>query len=415
MIEGGSHTAATVFMVGVLAVTALLIKSGLGRIGLPSLVGFLALGLIMRSVDARWEILGAGDQQVLRFLGKAGLVTLLFRVGLESNLRGLLKQLRTASLVWLSDVFVAGALGYAAAFYLLHLGTVTSLVVATAFTATSVGISVAVWQEMDALQSRDGELLVDIAELDDVSAVLLMAMLFAVLPEMRNEGQIATVSAFLIAQHAGSFLLKMFGFGMVCFLFSLWVEKPTTEYFRKLESVPDPMLTIAGIGFMIAALAAWLGFSMAIGAFFAGLIFSRDPEAVKMESSFLPIYDLFSPFFFIGIGLQMDLAALTAALGPGAVLAAVAIMGKLTGDGLPVYLMRDRHAALLIGASMVPRAEITMVIMQRGQALGAWAVSSRIYNAMILVCAVTCILAPFTVRCLLKRRPPRPRPEERKA
>jgi Kef-type K+ transport system membrane component KefB len=59
-------------------------------------------------------------------------------------------------------------------------------------------------------------------------------------------------------------------------------------------------------------------------------------------------------------------------------------------------------SALLIGASMVPRAEIAMVVMEQGRAEGGWAVSSRVYNAMILVCAVTCILAPFTVRSLLK-------------
>jgi hypothetical protein len=60
---------------------------------------------------------------------------------------------------------------------------------------------------------------------------------------------------------------------------------------------------------------------------------------------------------------------------------------------------------------MVPRAEIAMVVMEQGRAEGGWAVSSRVYNAMILVCAVTCILAPFTVRSLLKRRPRESRQE----
>jgi Kef-type K+ transport system membrane component KefB len=273
---------------------------------------------------------------------------------LESDLRGLLSQLKNASLIWVADVVVSGAVGYFTAFYLLDLQRVASLMVATAFTATSVGISVAVWQEMKAHQSHNGELLIDIAELDDISAIVLMALLFAVLPQLKTDGLSSMDSASLIGMQVLWFMLKLVGFGLFCFLFSVWVEKPVTGYLRKLESTPDPMLTVAGIGFMIAAMADWLGFSMAIGAFFAGLIFSRDSDTVKMESSLMPIYDFFSPFFFICIGLQMNPAALDAALGMGAVLAAAAIGAKLLADGVPVYLMRGGHAALLIGASMIP-------------------------------------------------------------
>jgi Kef-type K+ transport system membrane component KefB len=403
MIENNAHPAVTVFIVGTLTVTAMLVKAGLKRIGLPALIGFLAVGLLIRSLDNALTIFNAVDFGLLLFLGKVGLVTLLFRVGLESNIQGLLEQLRSASLVWLADVAVSSAVGYVTAFYLLKLGMVASLVVATAFTATSVGISVAVWQEMDALGSPDGELLIDVAELDDISAIVLMALLFTVVPQLTGSSSEAAAVP-LIAVKAGLFLLKLLGFGLFCFLFSHWIEKPVTRFFRRLESEPDPMLTIAGIGFVVAALAEWLGFSMAIGAFFAGLIFSRDPETVKMESSFVPIYDFFSPFFFISIGLQMDPAVLGSALGVGAVLVAAAVGSKGLANGLSVYWLRGRRAALLIGASMIPRAEISLVVMQRAHAMGAGIVSSQIYNAMIMVSAVTCMLAPFTVRPLLRKQ-----------
>jgi Kef-type K+ transport system membrane component KefB len=162
---------------------------------------------------------------------------------------------------------------------------------------------------------------------------------------------------------------------------------------------------VVGIGFVIAALAAWIGFSLAIGAFFAGLVFSRDEEAVKREGSFMPLYELFSPFFFIGIGMHVDPAALGSALKPGAVLAAVAFAAKIIADGLPVWVMRGLSSALLIGMSMVPRAEIAMVIMQRGLNKGAWAVPPEIFNAMVMVTILTCILAPLIVQLLLNRWP----------
>ena len=405
MIESSANAVVSLLIVGALTIVAMLTKSGLSRIGLPSLIGFLALGLLIRVADDRWDLFSQADFEILSFFGKVGLVTLLFRVGLESHLAGLLSQLKRASLIWVADVLVSAALGYVVALYLLGLGKTSSLVVATAFTATSVGISVAVWQELKALQSPNGELLIDIAELDDISAIILMALLFALLPQLTAGGLSSVDSAAIVGVQAGLFLLKLIGFGTFCFLFSVWATNPATSYLRKLEPTPDPMLTVVGIGFMIAAMAEWLGFSMAIGAFFAGLIFSRDRETVKMESSFLPIYELFSPFFFIVIGLRMNPAALGAALEPGAILALAAICAKLVADGLPVWLMRGRRAGILIGASMIPRAEITMVIMQRGHAMDDTVVSSRLYNAMILVSALTCILAPIGVRYLLRRWP----------
>ena len=57
----------------------------------------------------------------------------------------------------------------------------------------------------------------------------------------------------------------------------------------------------------VAAFAAWLGFSLAVGALFAGLVFSRDPRAVRVEASFEPVHDLLAPFFFVAIGSHLDL------------------------------------------------------------------------------------------------------------
>jgi Kef-type K+ transport system membrane component KefB len=405
MIEDGIHFVTIIFLTGVLIVVAMWIKSGMGRISLPPLIGYLMLGLLLRVLDTSWGIFFDGSREILQFLGKIGLITLLFRVGLESNLKGLLHQLRHASLIWMADITVSGTVGFLTAFYLLDLGWITSLIVATAFTATSVGISVTVWQDMKALQSSNGELLIDVAELDDISAVVLMAMLFAILPSLKDSPQAATPIIAVFFDKTWIFLMKLIGYGGFCFLFSRYAEKSLTSYLQKLEPMPDPMLTVTGIGFMIAAIAGWLGFSLAIGAFFAGVVFSRDPQAVKMEASFLPLHDLFSPFFFIAIGLHLDPGTLGDALGVGFALTVAAVVAKIVADGLPVLFMRGSAAATLIGVSMVPRAEITMVIMQKGQQFGEWAVPSRVYGAMIIVSAATCILAPVTVKSLLRRWP----------
>jgi Kef-type K+ transport system membrane component KefB len=113
---------------------------------------------------------------------------------------------------------------------------------------------------------------------------------------------------------------------------------------------------------------------------------------------------LFTPFFFVGIGLHIDPAMLTPALGLGAPLLDVAVLGKIVGTSLPALFTTGGSSALLLGVSMVPRAEIAMVIMQRGLMLGDWAVPARVFAAMALVSAVTCMFTPFVVHTLLRKR-----------
>ena len=392
-----------ILLTGLLVVLTMLVKPIFKWAKLPPLVGYLTLGVLLSAVNRQWPLLSAGGEEMLSFLATLGLVSLLFKVGLESNLAGLLKQLPKASLIWVGDILISGTAGYLASVYLLGLSWTTAVIIAVALSATSVGISVGVWQSRKALDTPEGEFLLDVAELDDISAVLLMALLFALLPEIHSGGN----QIWQLAVHsAGLFLAKILLFSLACLGFSRYLEKPLTRFFTQREAPPDPMLAVVGIGLIFAALAGLLGFSVAIGAFLVGLVFSRDPEAVKMEASFQPVYELFSPFFFIGIGFDIDLASLGGAVIPGLVLLLVAILGKLVADGLPVYFLQGKTAAALIGVSMVPRAEIAMVIMSRGRDLGQWAVPASVYSAMVLVCAATCILAPLTVGRLLEKWPP---------
>lgn len=173
MAEFETNYPLIILLTGVIVFLTMLIKSGFEKTAVPSLVGFLLLGLAIRLIDWEVNFLNPECREILGFLGKLGLISLLFRVGLESDLKGLLKQLRRASLVWGSNILFSGTIGFLTAYYVLSFSWVTSMVVATAFTATSVGVSVAVWEEANALKSPDGELLVDVAELDDISAVVL--------------------------------------------------------------------------------------------------------------------------------------------------------------------------------------------------------------------------------------------------
>jgi Kef-type K+ transport system membrane component KefB len=389
---------------GILVITNLM-RGGLKRVMMPSLAGFIVLGIIIRMVDSKAGFLTGEFLGVFDFLAEVGVIFLLFRVGLESNLSGLRRQLKRASIIWLVNIVFSGILGYVIAYLVFGLTLIQSLFIAIALTATSVAISVGVWHEARAIKSRTGQLLVDIAEMDDISGIFLMTILFSIAPVLKESAQVSLLPT--ISVLAGISLAKFIGFSTACIAFSRFAEQHLTGFFKRLLPIPGQTVALAGFALIIAALAGLIGFSMAIGAFFAGLVFSRDPQAIKLETPFSVLHDFIAPFFFINIGLLIDPSTLNAMAPMLPVLLGIAILGKVVGTSGPALLTSNWTTALLLGVSMVPRAEITMVIMHRGLNLGEWAVPKEVFSSMALMSLITAIIVPILLHIMLKRWHPR--------
>ena len=176
-----------------------------------------------------------------------------------------------------------------------------------------------------------------------------------------------------------------------------------TTLFDRLHAGEGTMLVMLGVGIIVAAVAGMGGLSTAVGAFFAGLIFHRDPHTTQYMDVFRPLHDLLAPFFFVGIGLHLAPEALEAVGGGVVVLILVAVLGKVLGASLPAMTVVGSSSALILGLSLVPRAEIAFVIMQRGLELGDWAVPPALFAQVVLVSAATVLVVPIVLRSLLRR------------
>jgi len=390
-----------VMLAGVTIVLASIVRAVSARVGLPSVVGLLLLGLAGGLADAHFAFLTPPAREVFAFLADLGIVALLFKVGLESNLVRLLSALPRATLIWLGDIGASASLAFVTAHFVLGLALVPSLVTAVALSATSVGLSMGVWQESRRLNSTEGRLTLDVAELDDISGVMLLAVLFAIVPLLQAGGGLAWPAAL---QAAGVMLLKLAAFTVFCVLFARYLEPRITALALRLTPKPARMLTVAGVGFMIAALAEALDFSLAIGALFAGLVFSRDPDAVRAESGFDDLHALLMPFFFVSVGLGVDFDGLQAGIAAGIVLSVAAVLGKVAGGSLPSLAFTGAAGAAVIGVSLVPRAEIALYVAHEARAAGEAVLPAAGYAAIVIVVLVTGVLAPVLLRHALRWR-----------
>ena len=336
MIEPAEPYAFVLLIVGAIIIASLLVRTQFPRLQLPAMVGYILIGMALSVGGSAIGLLTPLLRENLEFLAQLGVVVLLFRVGLESDLDLLIQQLGKAAVIWLPNMAIAGLFAFAVVYFWPGYGLIPALFMAVAASATSISASAAIWEEAGALKTPEGALLLDAAELDDITAVILMSLLFALLPllaGMSEDSPWPTAAAVVSVQ-----LLKLAGLCAVCYIFSRRFEQPLTAWFAKIDNHLGSLLFATGIALLVAALADLLGFSLAIGALFAGLAFSRDPTEREIDRSFSELFVLFSPFFFVAIGLTIDITLLIDALDIGLVLLVAAVLGKFIGAALPAAL-----------------------------------------------------------------------------
>lgn len=391
-------------VLGAVLILAPTVKSVCQRSGVPVSVGFIVLGLLLGALLRMADSDQVAIHRAFAVLAQLGVVVLLFRVGLRSHTSALIDKLPDASIVWLGNVLGTFIAGFAVVRYGLQWSLETALVIGTAFSATSIAVSLAVWDELGRATSDAGAMLLDIAELDDLSAAVFLAVLLGILPSLLNGAEDLLLQA---STSLGFVLLKLALFIGGCYLFAHYLEAPFTTFNRRLSDTSASLtISILGAGLAIAATASFLGFSVAIGALFAGLAFSRDPEAVRTDGSFTYFYELLAPFFFIHIGMQVDLATLLQSLDIGLMLFVVAAGSKFLFTAAPALLSMQRRDAVNLGVSMIPRAEIALVVIYECRAIDASIVPDNVFAGMVLVSLATCIVSPIILRRTMSANAP---------
>lgn len=390
-----------VFVIGALLFATLVLRTVLDRNHVPALVAYILLGLGLGALDGRTALLGDDGALVIDTLGKVGIVALLFKVGLESDVEGLQRKLGESTPIWIGSIGLAGGLGFFTAYTMLSLDLLESLFIGVAATATSVGVSVSVWESLGVTASDNGQRLLDVAEMDDISGIAMMALLFAIAPLL--QGTSGESLGPVLMREAVLFLAKLAGFAALCWLLGRFVAHRFTEYWRSRMSRADLTIFVAAVGIVIAATSEWIGLSLAVGALFAGFIFSRDRASVEESHSYRAFLDVFEPFFFISIGFNFSPEAAASSLGLAVPLLLAAVAGKFIGTALPAVRAAGVTGAVILGVSMVPRAEISMIIMERGREQNF--VSDAVFGAMLVVAIVTSVLAPLVLRPLMARWP----------
>lgn len=413
-----------------LAILFVLSKLGtlIERIGQPAVLGELVIGVILGNLG----LLGvhifepATQNEYLKFLAEFGVVLLLFRIGLESNLQEMKKVGLQAFIVACIGVilpFIGGTVIVGSLFY-ADAGFTTKLFIGAAMTATSVGITARVFQDLKKLHTKEAKVVLGAAVIDDVLGLLILA----VVSSIATSGSLDAMNILILSGKAIGFLVAAIVVGQFA---APWIGKGLS----KISSGVGMKLTFAlSFALLIAYLAALVGLAPIVGAFAAGLVldtvhfkaFKSPSHISKIKEKLAPlgskmdeavyllkhveekhvedlvdtIGHLFIPLFFVMTGLQVKLDVLfdPKVLGVALAVTVIAFIGKILA-GLGTWGGTKR---MIVGFGMIPRGEVGLIFANVGKALGV--VSDELFSVIIVMVIFSTLLTPPILTVLLRKQ-----------
>jgi Kef-type K+ transport system membrane component KefB len=332
----------------------------------------------------------SAQSEVISVLSELGVVILLFEIGLESDLKELLRVGPQATVVAVVGVVTPFALGTAGLVLLFGVPVVPAIFAGAALTATSIGITAKVLAEIQQLSSREGQIIIGAAVMDDVLGIIVLA----VVASLAREGTVEIGNVVYLIISASVFLIG-----------SIWLGRLLSPVFVSVvnELKTRGQVLIAGliVAFTLAYIADVIQLEAILGAFAAGLILGETEKAKELEEQILPIADMLVPIFFIVVGAKTDVSVLNPfvpenreGLITASFLIVVAILGKVV-TGLAVFGQPGINR-IAIGVGMIPRGEVGLVFAAVGTASGA--LSKSLDAAIIVMVILTTFIAPPLLR-----------------
>ena len=334
------------------------------------------------------------QSEVISLLSELGVIILLFEIGLESDLKELIRVGPIAAVVAVVGViapFVSGTLGL---IYIFNTPVVPAVFAGAALTATSIGITAKVLAELGQLSSEEGQIIIGAAVLDDILGIVVLA----VVASLVKTGEIQISNIIYLVVSAAVFLIGSILIGRL-------ISPLIVGLVNEMKTRGEVLLTGLVFAFILSYIATVINLEGILGAFAAGLILAETDKRKELEEQIIPVADFFVPIFFVCVGAKTDLSVLNPTVPSnreGLIIATflilVAILGKVI-TGFTVFGNPDINK-LAIGVGMIPRGEVGLVFAGVGSASGA--LSEATEAAIIVMVIATTFVAPPLLRLVFK-------------
>ena len=363
------------------------------KLKLPAVLGELVAGIIVGPFALGSIPIFDGkplvvlNETVLQIGQIAGIV-ILFIAGLQITPKEFLRGGVASFTIGACGVIVPFFLGYYV-FTLFGLGGLQSVLVATALTATSVAISVSVLSEFGKMQTKEAKIILGAAIVDDILAIAVLSVVVTMVQTGNMSPSVVDI-ILLVLKILGVFAALLIG------AIAIIPKIVHQEKLWKARGSIEGIVTASFFG--ASAIAAAVGLSPIVGAFSVGMAVASTRIIKRVEEYVDKLEIIFGPLFFAIIGAQVNLTGINIqVLTLSAIVIIIAIISKLAGCGLPSMLfLKSKSKAMIVGIGMISRGEVGLIVAGIGVTSGV--LSSNIYTTIIIMVAVTTLVAPLWLK-----------------
>lgn len=335
------------------------------RLRLPPLIGYLIAGIIISPNTPGIE----ADMHLANQLAELGVMFLMFGVGMHFSLNDLLLVRRIAVPGAILQIAVATLLGVGVSM-LWGWSFGSALIFGLSLSCASTVVLLKALGDRGLLDSVNGKIAVGWLLVEDLVMVLVLVLLPAtavLLGGKAPEGANGNIWLTL-----GLTLLKVVGFIAFMLIVGKRVVPIIMQFVARLGSRELFTLTVVAAAVSIAyGSYAIFGVSMALGAFFAGMVVKESDFSHRAEEETLPLREIFSILFFVSVGMLFDPSILVER--PLHILAVIAIImvGKtIAAMALVLFFRYPINTALTVGASLAQIGEFSFILATLGVSLG---------------------------------------------
>jgi len=352
----------------------------LHKFRIPSVVGFLIAGVFLGPHGFGF----IKDVREVELLAEVGVILLLFTIGLENSLRTL-KRIRSAVLGGGFSQILLTVLSTSLIAYLFVGQWNVSILAGFLVSLSSTAIVVKMLFERGEMDSPHGRLSMGILIFQDLCVVPLMLLI----PILSGAGG-----------DLGRLLWTMFKSGTILFMAifgARWLVPNILHQIAHTRSRELFVITIILLCLGTALLTSWLGLSLALGAFLAGLIISESEYASQAISDILPFKESFNGLFFISVGMLMDLGFLEKHPLP-ILMAVVLIVVLKTGAGFfSVHLLgHPARVSLQTGLTLAQIGEFSFVLAVAARSANL--LQESLYQLFLSSSVLTMLLTPLMIQ-----------------
>lgn len=335
------------------------------------------------------------EKEMLLLLAEVGAVLLLFEIGLESELDELKKVGVTALLVATVGVVCPLGLGYLAGHF-SRLPFEQSLYIGATLTATSVGITARVFQDLKRINSPEAKIILGAAVADDVMGLVVLSVVLGIV----EGGTFSWLNVFRVIMFSIAFLTLAIVLG----------KRLAPALLRVANQMRSRgMLVVSAFVFclILAYSSELVGLAAIVGAFAAGIVLADTEHRLHLQDRFKPLADIFIPIFFVMMGAEVKLLTFNPmnpenhqVLMVAGLLILVAIIGKIVSG---VAVKRGVANKLVVGVGMIPRGEVGLIFVSVG--LSHKILTEAYASALILTVFISTLVTPPLLKILIERLP----------